>query len=109
MSLMRLALRNLLSNALKHGPAGTPVRVRLSDSDHPLALVIEVSDAGMGIAPDVVPRLFDRGARGARGGHGLGLYIVRRVMELHEGRVELASNEPGRVTMRLVVVQSPAD
>lgn len=109
MSLMRLALRNLLSNALKHGPADTPVRVRLSDSDHPLALVVEVTDAGPGVPADIVPRLFERGARGMRGGHGLGLYIVRRVMELHEGRVELASNDPGRVTMRLVVVQAPTE
>ncbi len=109
MSLMRLALRNLLSNALRHGPAGTPVRVRLSDSDQPLALVIEVTNAGPGIPAALVPRLFERGARGSSHGHGLGLYIVRRVMELHEGRVELACNEPGRVTMRLVVVQEPAE
>jgi signal transduction histidine kinase len=109
MSLMRLALRNLLSNALKHSPAGSPVRVRLSDSDHPLALVIEVTDEGAGVPEELVPRLFERGARGALSGHGLGLYIVRRVMELHEGRVELASNQPGCVTMRLVVVQAPAD
>lgn len=109
MSLMRLALRNLLSNALKHAPADSPVRVRLSDSDHPLALVIEVTDAGAGVPAEVVPRLFERGARGDPSGHGLGLYIVRRVMELHGGRVELASNEPGRVTLRLVVAQAPAE
>jgi PAS domain S-box-containing protein len=109
MSLMRLALRNLLSNALRHAPADSTVQVRLSDSDHPLALVIEVTDAGPGVPAELVPRLFERGARGASNGHGLGLYIVRRVMELHDGRVELASNEPGRVTMRLIVVQAPAD
>ncbi|MBX3606640.1 MAG: PAS domain-containing protein [Piscinibacter sp.] len=109
MSLMRLALRNLLSNALKYGPPGTPVKVRLSDSDHPLALVIDVTDAGPGIPADLVPRLFERGARGAPNGHGLGLYIVRRVMELHESRVEIAANQPGRVTLRLVVVQAPAE
>ena len=109
MSLMRLALRNLLSNALKHAPEGSPVTVRISDSDHPLALVLEVIDGGPGVPAELVPRLFERGARGSRQGHGLGLYIVRRVMELHEGRVELASNQPGQVTMRLVVVQAPSD
>ena len=113
MSLMRLALRNLLSNALNYSPAGAPVRVRLTDSDEPLALVIEVLDAGGGVEPELVPRLFERGTRGRRRGgppgHGLGLYIVRRVMELHGGRVELAGNSAGGATLRLVIEQAPGD
>lgn len=109
MSLMRLALRNLLSNALKYSPANQPVEIRVSDWDDPLALVIEVIDAGPGVEPNLVPRLFERGARGNRGtgGHGVGLYIVRRVMELHHGRAELAATGAGGTTMRLVVVQAP--
>ena len=110
MSLMRLALRNLLTNAIKYSPPGSPVLIRLSDSDEPLALVIEVRDQGPGISAELVPRLFERGARGRHGagpsGHGLGLYIVRRVMELHGGQAELALNGPQGVTMRLCLVQS---
>lgn len=113
MGLMRLALRNLLSNALKYSAPGSPVVLTVSDSDDPLALVLEVTDTGGGIAPDVLPRLFERGGRGLgdRGftGHGLGLYIVRRVMELHHGKAELAHNGPERTTLRLVVVQSADD
>jgi two-component system OmpR family sensor kinase len=113
MSLMRLALRNLLSNALKYSPLGSPVTVRLSDSDEPLALLIDVEDCGSGVEASLVPQLFERGTRGARvfgrPGHGLGLYIVRRVMELHGGSVQLLRNTPAGASMRLVVDQSQRD
>lgn len=105
MSLMRLALRNLLSNALKHSPADSEVLIRVEDLDEPPALVIEVIDAGQGIKPSLVPLLFQRGISSATQSLGLGLYIVRRVMELHGGHVELASNVPTGVTMRMVINQ----
>jgi PAS domain S-box-containing protein len=109
MGLMRLALRNLLSNALRYVPPASRVKVRVSDSDDPLGLVIEVVDKGPGVDPKVIPRLFERGVRGeapeGTRGHGLGLFIVRRVMELHGGRVELAHNGPDGATFRLLLVQ----
>lgn len=116
--LMRLALRNLLSNALQHGGAG-PVSVRVADSDEPLALVVEVADQGPGVVETLLPRLFERGTRGRSAGDtsgnvhgratgsglGLGLHIVRRVMDLHGGSVQ-ALNRPGQgLTMRLVIDQ----
>ena len=55
MSLMRLALRNLLSNALRYGTPGSPVVVRVNDSDEPLALVIEVASQGRADAPSSRP------------------------------------------------------
>lgn len=107
MSLMRLALRNLLINALKYSPPASPVVVRLLDWDEPLALVIEVQDAGPGFDQALQPRMFERGTRGRHAGvgqgHGLGLYIVRRVMEMHGGRVELAHTSPRGSTLRLVL------
>jgi len=110
MNLMRLALRNLLSNALKYSPPGSPVEIRVTDSDEPLALIIDVSDHGKGVEAQVLPRLFERGTRGtdvrSEGSHGLGLYIVRRVMELHDSMVQLHSNSPAGTTMRLVVEQT---
>jgi signal transduction histidine kinase len=115
MSLMRLALRNLLNNALQHSPTDAPVVLRVADSDEPLALLIDVVDAGGGIAADLVPRLFQRGVHRGRAraqlgqGHGLGLYIVRRVMELHTGTVQLQANGPQGVTMRLVINQPHGD
>jgi len=114
MSLMRLALRNLLANALRYSPAELPVGVRISDLDEPLALAIDVIDSGPGIPPALRDRLFQRANR-ARGAHrashgmGLGLYIVRRVMELHGGSVELLRDTPQGVTMRLVIPQTLDD
>jgi PAS domain S-box-containing protein len=114
-SLMRLALRNLLANALKHSPPEALVDIRLSDSDEPLALVIDVVDHGPGIAAGLLPRLFERGIhrgqpRAQMGqGLGLGLYIVRRVMELHGGSVGLLANGAQGVTMRLLVNQPLGD
>ena len=104
--LVRLALRNLLANALKYSSPGTPVQLRIADSDEPLALVLDVSDGGPGFDEGLVPRLFERGARGARGGNGLGLYIARRVMDLHGGRIELVRNGAEGSTLRLLIAQS---
>lgn len=110
LGLVRLALRNLLVNALRHGAAGKPVTVRLADSDEPLALIIDVIDQGPGIEPTLVPRLFERGVRGSgSAGHGLGLFLVRRVMEQHGGRVLLLQNTPGQVVFRLVLEQTAGD
>jgi PAS domain S-box-containing protein len=123
MSLMRLALRNVLSNALRYSPAGSAVVVHLADSDEPLALLIDVSDQGAGVSDQKLPRLFERGAHrkslgklspdhsreGATQGLGLGLYIVRRVMELHGGTVSLLHNTPQGVTLRLTLVQPMGD
>ncbi len=103
--LMRLALRNLLVNALTHGPEDSPVCIRLSDSDAPLALMIDVIDCGPGIDPALQSRLFQRGVRGAatstRGSHGLGLYIARLAMERQGGKALLLSSGPAGTTMRL--------
>lgn len=113
MSLMRLALRNLLSNALKFSPRESAVLVRVADSEEPPALLIEVSDSGTGIPPGLVSRLFTRGARAGEmsdvRGLGLGLYIVERVMSLHKGAVELVRTDSHGTTMRLVITQTDSD
>jgi len=110
MSLMRLALRNLLSNALKFSPSGSSVLVRIADSDEPPALLIDVGDHGTGIPARRLPRLFTRGAQDDDGsgvqGLSLGLYIVERVMSLHEGKVELVRTGPEGTTMRLTMTQT---
>ena len=109
MSLMRLAVRNLLSNALRYSPADSIVTVRIADSDDPLGLLIDVTNEGGPIPAPRLARLFERGSERPPGdmapsqGLGLGLYIVRRVMELHAGTAELLTNEAGCVTFRLFV------
>ncbi len=107
MGLVRLALRNLLGNALAYSPPDTEVVLRVSDSDDPLALVLEVLDQGPGVPTSLQPHLFERGARGDNGvpGHGLGLFIVQRVMALHGGVVDLRPNTPQGSIFRLLLPQ----
>lgn len=109
--LIRLALRNLLSNALAYSRPDAPVVLRVSDLEEPLSLVLEVLDQGPGIEPALAERLFERGVRGNQTGpgHGLGLYVVRRVMELHGGSVDLRPNPGGGTIFRLQLPQDMPD
>jgi signal transduction histidine kinase len=90
-----LALSNLLINAVRHGPPGRPVRVRARHVDG--GVRIEVQDDGPGIDSEYQPRLFEKFYRvpgSAPGGAGLGLSIVRDVVEAHGGKVGVQST-PG--------------
>lgn len=83
-------LTNLLTNACRYGK-GAPVDVRVSGDAGRVR--IAVSDAGPGIAPDFVPRLFKKYARAQgserRSGLGLGLYIAKEIIERHGGRIDV--------------------
>ena len=89
------ALRNLVDNALKHTPAGEKITVKLDAADGGVRL--SVMDHGLGIAPEHLPRLFDRfyrvdSARNrALGGAGLGLSIVKAAAKAHGGTVSVRS------------------
>jgi signal transduction histidine kinase len=87
---------NLLSNAIKYG-AGEPVEIRLATSDQLARLWVR--DRGIGIPPEHQPRLFQRFERVVSnrnyGGFGLGLWIVRQLVEAHGGAVRLKS-APGK-------------
>jgi two-component system heavy metal sensor histidine kinase CusS len=93
--LFRQAVSNLLSNALNHTPRGGQVLVQICQRDG--RLEIAVSDTGSGISPEHLPRIFDRLYRvdPARSQHpngsGLGLSIVKSIMALHGGSVEVQS------------------
>lgn len=108
-AMMRLALCNLLVNALAYSPPGSPVRLRISDREEPPSLCFEVADEGPGIPPTLLPTVFDKGTRGADAragtGAGLGLYIVRRVVDRHRGRVELVPGEPRGTIVRICIPQ----
>jgi len=103
-ALLQRALENLLDNALRHVASGGHVEVRLERRDD--RLLVAVDDDGTGMPPEVAERLFEPGYRvrrpdGERGvddgrGHaGLGLAIVRGIVALHGGRIEVRS-APGR-------------
>jgi signal transduction histidine kinase len=87
------AVRNLLENAASFAGQGGRVQVRLRRE--PRQLLLEVEDSGPGIARDDLPRVFDRFFTRREGGTGLGLALVRAVVEAHDGLVE-ARSEPGR-------------
>ncbi|MBZ4374495.1 cell wall metabolism sensor histidine kinase WalK [Corallococcus sp. AS-1-6] len=110
---MERVVTNLLTNALKYSPTGTPVDVRLSAvHDH---AVVSVTNQGAGLSPRDAARLFDKyyrteDGRSADGkGLGLGLYISRLIVEAHGGHIWVES-EPGRgVTFFFSVpMESPA-
>jgi PAS domain S-box-containing protein len=81
-------LVNLVGNALKYSPEGGEVRVGAEVRDG--AVVVSVADRGLGIAPEDLPRVFERFFRGQRtqkaDGLGLGLYIVQLLVEAHGGK-----------------------
>jgi len=111
-SLLQRAMGNLVSNALAHTPPGKSVVLGVSKDS--AAVRIEVSDTGVGIPAEALPRVFDRFFRvdesrsQASGGTGLGLAIVQSIMLLHGGNVEIASKvgEGTQVTLRVPL--SPA-
>lgn len=91
-------IANLLNNALKFTPVGGAVVVRLTADDGVATLRVE--DTGVGIAAAQLPRVFEQfhqvsHARDAAGGLGLGLFLVREIVELHGGKVTAASPGEG--------------
>jgi len=128
-TLVQRAVGNLVSNALAHTPPGGVVLLGMgvdsagvdySDGDlsNPdfFTVRIEVSDTGVGIPAEALPKVFDRFFRvdssraHASGGTGLGLAIVQSIMLLHGGRVEISS-QPGqgtRVTLRMPAFSTPS-
>jgi len=91
---------NLLGNAAKFTPAGGRITVRVFTRGD--EAMIEVADSGVGMPPDLVPRVFDLFVQGEStidrnlGGLGIGLTLVKRLTELHRGRVSVSSDGSGR-------------
>jgi two-component system sensor histidine kinase KdpD len=98
-ALMKQALSNLLMNAVVHTPPGTPVTVSAGvRSGEPACVFIEVADRGPGLPEGEIPRLFDKFSQGPNrktGGLGLGLSIVRGLVDVHGGQVEAGNLNGG--------------
>jgi PAS domain S-box-containing protein len=98
-NLLHQVVRKLLDNAVKYSPAGARVLVRGRAEGDDVAL--EVEDFGVGIAPEHLPRIFEKfymvdgGISRRVGGTGVGLYLVREIVRLHHGSVAVRSN-PGQ-------------
>jgi len=107
---------NLLVNAVKYTPAGGIIRVSVAQEAN--YAVLRVADNGIGLMPELAPRVFDLFVQGERaldrsqGGLGIGLTLVRRLAEMHGGGVSVHSDGPGRgaeFIVRLPAVEPPQD
>jgi signal transduction histidine kinase len=113
-ALLEQVITNLLTNAVRYTPPGGEVTLRVGRKSNEAWL--EVRDSGIGIDPDVRDRIFELFIQGARpphsrqGGFGIGLTLVRRLVELHGGEVQAASAGPGLgsvFTVRLPAISPP--
>jgi signal transduction histidine kinase len=114
-SRLEQAIQNLAANAIRYAPRDSTIRLSSRQSIEPLstpqgnlpAVVIAVEDEGPGIPPEHVPHVFDRfykaqAARETSGGSGLGLSIVKAIVERHGGRISVVSR-PGRTVFELTL------
>lgn len=106
--LMRIVLRNLLANAVRHSPDDSVIELAVQGQDNG-ELHIRVQDRGEGIPADELPRLFQRYFRGrasqGKPGAGLGLNLVQRIVELHGGTIEVQSTEGQGTTFQIRLPQ----
>jgi len=107
-------ITNLLDNAVKYTPPSGRIAIAIRTTEN--RAVLEVSDSGMGMPADLLPHVFDLFTQGERtldrsqGGLGLGLALVRRLIELHGGEVRAESAGPGRGSifrMTLPLIPAP--
>ncbi|MFL5240694.1 MAG: PAS domain S-box protein [Gemmataceae bacterium] len=110
-------LNNFLDNSAKFTQPGGRVIVRLAADRDGRRAVLTVIDTGMGVEPDLLPHLFDvfaqadRSLHRTQGGLGLGLAVVKGLVELHGGEVSASSKGPGQgaeFTVRLPLQEEPA-
>jgi signal transduction histidine kinase len=106
-------MTNLIGNAIKFTPPGGAISVRLEE--RPSDVLIEVTDTGAGIPADELPHIFERFYRGTNtgearaSGSGLGLAIVRSIVEMHDGRIELASEVGKGTQVRIILPRQAAE
>ena len=102
-------LNNLFANAARAAPESSPIRVSAAREDAHVA--VSVADKGRGIAPELLPRLFNKHAGdGSKAGYGLGLAICKGLVEAHGGRIRAESAGAGHgatVTFTLPVAGEP--
>jgi PAS domain S-box-containing protein len=115
-SRLEQVLVNLITNAIKYTKEEGQIWIKIVREENDA--VIAVKDTGIGIAPEMLPRVFElfaqaeQGLDRSRGGLGIGLTLVRRIVDLHGGSVHVASPGVGmgsEFTVRLPAVEPPAE
>ncbi|NEX62007.1 sensor histidine kinase [Noviherbaspirillum galbum] len=109
--MIRVALSNLLDNAVKYSPQGGAIRMRVAQQEE--QVVIEVEDSGVGIPEEQLPQIFDKFFRADHGkesikGVGLGLHLVKKIVDLHEGSITVRSQVGVSTTFILTLPLRPA-
>jgi two-component system OmpR family sensor kinase len=104
--LLKRVLLNLIDNAFRHTSFATPVEIDAYRDDGDV--VIEVRDQGPGIDPALLPHAFERFRHGAGGGSGLGLALVREIVECHRGIVTLESTAGTGTCVRVTLAAARA-
>jgi two-component system phosphate regulon sensor histidine kinase PhoR len=111
---LRQLANNILNNAMKYGKDGTPVLVSLISSRSGAMLNFAVADEGDGIAPEHLPRLTERfyrvdsGRSRLVGGTGLGLSLVKHIVDRHRGHLEIRSTVGKGTTVSILLPVGPA-
>ena len=111
---LRQLANNILNNAMKYGKDGTPVLVSLVSSRSGAMLNFAVADEGDGIAPEHLPRLTERfyrvdsGRSRLVGGTGLGLSLVKHIVDRHRGHLEIRSTVGKGTTVSILLPVGPA-
>lgn len=110
---LRQLASNIVTNAMKYGRAGEPVAVTLVPSRSGAMLVLSVADSGDGIAPEHLPRLTERfyrvdsGRSRSIGGTGLGLSLVKHIVDRHRGHLEIRSTVGSGTTVTVMLPIAP--
>lgn len=102
-------LQNLLTNAIKHSPAGSVVKLSARDEDHD-RFYFGVRDQGPGVSPEHQQRIFDKFFRApgnAKAGTGLGLAIVKEFVRAHDGSVGVRSEPPNGAEFFFILPRKP--
>lgn len=107
---LEIALFNLISNAVKFTPQEGCITVSLRDTDQ--SVLVEIADTGHGIPANTVDRIFDKfyqikDNNTIKSGFGIGLYLVKSFVELHDGTVAYKTNADGGATFTLSLPKSP--
>jgi two-component system, OmpR family, phosphate regulon sensor histidine kinase PhoR len=112
---LRQLASNIMNNAMKYGRAGTPVSVSLMPSRSGAMLNFAVADQGDGIAPEHLPRLTERfyrvdsGRSRSVGGTGLGLSLVKHIVDRHRGHLEIRSTVGKGTTVSVLLPVAPVE
>lgn len=109
---MNRAISNLLCNSLKYNPKGTKLRIEIKET--PSAVVLEIGDNGSGIPNHIKDIIFDPFVRGdesrkSDGGTGLGLAIAKKIVEKHNGKLELYTNNNDEKTTFTIILNKYKD